>query len=169
MWTGRASTTPRAKGCRRKVRRSTGIFRWRSRKPLGTITRSRSKTGHKGGQEVTYPLWPETLSLLADQCQPDGLALLTEAGKPLTNNRGVPRYDTIQGFHGRLTEREGLAAVPLKRFRATADDVVAMHARRAKTSGDTMMEKYAGRPWAKVRAATDELRVRLAEVFAEVG
>jgi integrase len=95
---------------------------------LGTITRSRSKTGHRGGQEVTYPLWRETLALLTEHCQADGMALLTTKGKPLSNNRGTPRYDTIQSLHSQLTKREGWAvAVPLKRFRATAADTMDKH------------------------------------------
>jgi hypothetical protein len=90
-----------------------------------TLTRRRSKTQVL----ATYPLWPDTLQLLQRLTQRAGdLALLTSQGNPLANNRGSPRYDTIQQMHGRLCVRAMLPRVPLKLFRKTAADAMNRYA-----------------------------------------
>jgi integrase len=91
----------------------------------GTITRGRSKTGHKGGKVVTYPLWPETLEVLRQFIQNKGeLALLSERGTPLSNNRCKPRSDSIWAAHRRLFKRMKLDVPAFRCFRATAADLM---------------------------------------------
>jgi hypothetical protein len=155
------------------------------RKGDAWIMMVRTKTGCPG----LHRLWPETLQAVRDLIarrdrivKATGIAtdkLFVKAnGNPMSartvgNNPGR----TFANEWTALLNRAGVKqSLPMKYLRKASqhymrefagDDVVTMHARRAKVTGDTMMSRYANIPWQKVSMATDELRIRLAQVFEE--
>lgn len=141
----------------------------------------------KNGVPGLHKLWPETVRAVRELLdRRDQIVLRTgtattelfikENGNPMScRTRGNnPGREFANGWVDLLDKAGTNQRLPLKYLRKASqhylrefatDDVVAMHARREKASGDTMMENYANRPWKRVAEATDELRRRLAEIF----
>lgn len=98
----------------------------------GTIRRARSKTRGRGGPEVTYKLWPETLALLKKLRSDGERVLTTEKGKPLVDSwiegaDRVRRYDTVTSAWNRLAKKTGPLRLPMKHFRKTSATVLSRH------------------------------------------
>lgn len=100
----------------------------------GTLTRARSKTKEHRGPEVTYKLWPETLSLLKKQRAKEGeLVLTTKDGNPLVRywleDGEMRRYDCIQAAWTVVAKRLKLRKMRLgmKHLRKTASSILGGH------------------------------------------
>ncbi|WP_149499228.1 tyrosine-type recombinase/integrase [Roseiconus lacunae] len=98
----------------------------------GTITRKRSKTAnHDNVPEVTYRLWPETLSLLRKYATAEGeRLLLNKDGNPLVRERDdggkVKRTDAVSKAMARLRDKmERKDTISVKVFRKTASTKLA--------------------------------------------
>jgi integrase len=100
---------------------------------LGQITRRRSKTRHLDQRlEVTYTLWPSTLSLLREYRSGRPVVLLTEKGTPYVtssvDSEGVKHEkDGIRGNFARFQENIGFRK-PLKGLRKMLPTLLATHA-----------------------------------------
>ena len=96
----------------------------------GQIVRKRSKTAmHASVPEVTYKLWPETLSLLKKYRSNDPVfALTNEDGKPLRSatleGERYKRIDNIRSAYTRAFKRLKITARPLSLIRKTGSSAL---------------------------------------------
>ncbi|WP_165252159.1 site-specific integrase [Paludisphaera soli] len=78
----------------------------------GVVTRRRSKTRERGGQVVSYKLWPETFALLKKLRAHGDLALETDEGNPLAKewieDGRYRKYDAVRSAWSRLAVKMGM-------------------------------------------------------------
>ncbi len=153
------------------------------------IVMERGKTGTPG----LHKLWPETVAALklllerrakivARTGTVTPLVFIAETGRPLTaptegGNKSYrvanlwknclraakkvdPNFPDLTGKWLRKASQEYLRPI-------AGDELTSIHARRGQVTKDSLMKLYASRPWGRVVEATEKLRERFAEVFAD--